>query len=167
VAAAGRGPVGPERFRRVLGTVAAPVSVVTTLDEDGPHGTTVSAFCSLSLRPPMVLVALDRSSDLLAMIERTRRFGVNVLARGQERFAQRFARKGRDKFDGVEWQEEDGLPRLPDAQAWLACEVADLLPGGDHVIATGHVVGAEHRNVEPLVYKERTFWALAEPGPGG
>lgn len=153
----------PERFRRVLGTVAAPVSVVTSLDEDGPHGTTVSAFCSLSLSPPMVLVALDRDSDLLALIDRTRRYGINVLARGQERFAERFARKGRDKFAGVDWAPDDDLPRLPGAQAWLACEVSDLLPGGDHVIATARVVNAEYREAEPLVYQERTFWALAEP----
>jgi flavin reductase (DIM6/NTAB) family NADH-FMN oxidoreductase RutF len=155
--------IDPERFRRVLGTVAAPVSIVTSLDEDGPHGTTVSAFCSLSLKPPMVLVALDRNSDLLALIERTRRYGINVLTRGQERFAQRFARKGRNKFTGVEWHFEDGLPRLPDTQAWLACDVADLVPGGDHVIATGRVFSAEHRETAPLVYQERTFWALAAP----
>jgi len=156
--------VDPELFRRVLGTVAAPVSVVTSHGDDGPHGTTVSSFCSLSLRPSMVLVALDRSSDLLALIERSGRYGINVLARGQERFAERFARKGRDKFDGVDWEpEHGGLPRLPGVQAWLACEVGELLPGGDHVIATGLVVGADYREAEPLVYQERTFWALAEP----
>ena len=156
--------IDPQLFRRVLGTVAAPVSVVTSRGDDGPHGTTVSAFCSLSLQPPMVLVALDRSSDLLALIERSRRYGINVLARGQEAFAQRFARKGRDKFAGVEWKpEHGGLPRLPGVQAWLACDVGELLPGGDHVIATGHVVGADYRETEPLVYQERTFWALAEP----
>lgn len=155
--------IDPELFRRVLGRVAAPVSVVTAHEDAGPHGTTVSAFCSLSLQPPMVLVALDRSSDLLGLIERTGRYGINVLARGQEPFAERFARKGRGKFEGVEWHPERGLPRLPGIQAWLACDVGELLPGGDHVIATGHVVGADHREAEPLVYQERTFWALAEP----
>lgn len=159
------GSVEPEGFRRVLGTVPAPVSVVTSIDGDGPHGTTVSAFCSLSLRPPMVLVALDRRSELLALIERAGRYGINVLARGQEEFAERFARKGRDRFEGIDWQREGGLPRLPGTQAWLACEVGDLLPAGDHVIATGHVTSAEGRDAEPLVYQERTFWALAEPLP--
>lgn len=154
--------VDPELFREVLGTVTAPVSVVTSLDPEGPHGSTVSAFCSLSLRPPMVLVALDRDSALLGRIERTRRYGVNVLARGQEELAERFARKGSDKFAGIEWSRDQGLPRLPGTQAWLACEVDELLPGGDHLIATAQVVGADHREAEPLVYQERTFWALAD-----
>jgi flavin reductase (DIM6/NTAB) family NADH-FMN oxidoreductase RutF len=155
--------VHPDRFRTVLGTVPAPVSVVTSIDGGRPHGTTVSAFCSLSLHPPMVLVALARDSDLLALIKRTGRYGINVLARGQESFAEHFARKGPDKFAAVEWHEDSGLPRLPGTQAWLACEVGDLLPAGDHVIATGHVTDVDHRDAEPLVYKERTFWALAEP----
>lgn len=154
--------VHPGLFRRVLGSVPAPVSVVTSADEQGPHGTTVSAFCSLSLEPPMILVALDLDSDLLSLIQRVGRWGVNVLARGQEGLAERFARKGADKFADVPWHDERGLPRLPSAQAWLACVTSELIPGGDHAIATGHVASADCRDAEPLVYHERTFWALAE-----
>lgn len=72
--------VGPEVFRQVLGGVPTPVSVVTTMGGGRPHGTTVSAFCSLSLEPPLVPVALDRASDLLALVRRTQRFAVNLLA---------------------------------------------------------------------------------------
>ena len=66
-----------------------------------PHGTTVSAFASLSLRPPMVLVSLDAGSDLLVMVRETERFGVNILGSDQSPLAMGFARKGSTKFDGV------------------------------------------------------------------
>lgn len=73
----------PDRFRKVMASVVTPVSVVTAMsggEGDGlPHRTTVSAFASLSMNPPMVLVSLDRASDLLALVRQTGRFGVNVL----------------------------------------------------------------------------------------
>jgi flavin reductase (DIM6/NTAB) family NADH-FMN oxidoreductase RutF len=150
--------VDPARFREVLGAVAAPVTVVTALRDGRPHGTTVSAFCSLSLQPPLVIASLDRGSELLAIVRDTRRFGINVLRQGQEEHALRFARKSRDKFAGLDWEEDRELPRLPGASAWIACRAQRMLPGGDHVIVTGLVEHAErwpeHR---PLVYCERAF----------
>src|ERR1700733_15879039 len=79
-------------FRDLMAAVCAPVTVVTTADEAGPHGATVSAFASLSLRPPLVTVALDRRSALLASILGTGRLGVNVLGAGDDEVALRFAR---------------------------------------------------------------------------
>ena len=105
--------------------VATPVSVVTAVAGDGvPHGTTVSAFASLSMDPPMVLVSLDRGSDLLALVRETGRFGVNVLGSTQSALALSFARKGPDKFTDVEWvTSTTASPGCPDAPGWLACEV--------------------------------------------
>src|SRR5438105_11403406 len=89
-----------DAFREVMASVCTPVSVVTAMADHLPHGTTVSAFASLSLDPPMVLVALDRGSDLLALVRRTGRFGLNVLSGAQSHLALRFARKGGTaKFD--------------------------------------------------------------------
>ena len=83
-----------EEFRAVMAGVATPVSVVTTLTDGRPHGTTVSAFASLSMDPPMVLVSLDRGSGLLARLAVGGVFGVNVLGRDQAPLALAFARKG-------------------------------------------------------------------------
>lgn len=116
-------------FRTVMAAVCTPVSVITALDGDRPHGTTVSAFASLSLEPPMVLVALDLGSDLLALVRRTGRFGLNVLSAAQSGLAEVFARKGADKFAGVRWTDDGGLPRLDATAGWLACEVDTLVPG--------------------------------------
>lgn len=148
----------PASFREVMASVATPVSVITALCDGLPHGTTVSAFASLSMDPPMVLVSLDRCSDLLARVQRTRRFGVNVLGAGQADVALAFARKGgAGKFDGIAWQTDSGLPRLPGAPGWLACDVSALVDGGDHVIALGTVVAAECLDVPPLTYHGRVF----------
>lgn len=146
-----------DAFRNVMAGVCTPVSVITALDGERPHGTTVSAFASLSMTPPMVMVALDAGSDLLALVRSTRKFGVNVLGADHAHHALTFARKGADKFAGVEWMLADDSPRLTGVPGWLACEVADLVPGGDHVIVLGDVVSAATTPGDPLTYHSRIF----------
>lgn len=146
------------RFREVMASVCTPVSVVTSMAGGLPHGTTVSAFASLSMDPPMILVSLDRDSDLLALVRETGRFGVNVLGSSQARLAVNFARKGgAGKFAGVDWHVEAGVPRLPGAGGFLACEVASLVTGGDHVVVLGTVVAANAIAGPPLTYHARAF----------
>jgi flavin reductase (DIM6/NTAB) family NADH-FMN oxidoreductase RutF len=145
-----------EVFRHAMAQVCTPVSVVTTFDSR-PHGTTVSAFTSLSMEPAMVLVSLDRQSDLLSELARIRRFGVNVLSSGQSALALRFARKGVDTFDGLEWHEEEGRPRFTGAAVWLGCRLERLVSGGDHQVAFGEVTAIHVNEARPLVYHARTF----------
>ncbi|MGB8405618.1 MAG: flavin reductase family protein [Mycobacterium sp.] len=149
--------VNAEGFRDAMAQLPGPVSVITAQAGSRPHGTTVSAVISLSLTPPMVLVSLDRRSDLLAIIADTRTFGVNVLSASQIDLALRFAGKGAGKFDGVACDLVDGAPRLPDTSAWLRCTVSDLVDGGDHVVVLGAVTGADSAPVTPLIYHARTF----------
>ncbi|MCP2256001.1 Flavin reductase like domain-containing protein [Prauserella aidingensis] len=78
-------------FRDLMADVCALVTVVTTEDDDGPHGATVTSFASLSATP-LVTVALDRRSALLSRILSSRRFGVNVLASADDEMALSFAR---------------------------------------------------------------------------
>jgi flavin reductase (DIM6/NTAB) family NADH-FMN oxidoreductase RutF len=145
-----------------MASVCTPVTVVTAIMDGRPHGTTVSAFSSLSLRPPMVLVALNRQSRLLRLIRTTGRFGVNVLGSGQAELALAFARSGDDRFDRVAWTTDCGLPRLPDTVAWLACEIVHAVDGGDHMIALGQVIDASHQQeLDPLTYYQRAFGSYA------
>ena len=88
------------RFRDAMATVCTPVAVVTAMDGHRPHGTTVSAFASLSMTPPSLLVSLDRGSELLGLVLGSGFFGMNVLGSSQSGLAGKFARKGADKFDG-------------------------------------------------------------------
>lgn len=153
--------ISSAEFKAALSAVCTPVTVVTTVHDERPHGTTVSSFCSLSLDPPMVLVSLDRSSELLRLICQSGRYGVNVLAGHQSDIAQAFARKGNDKFAGIGHEIVAGLPRILGASVWLQCRLAELVDGGDHVIVLGAVERAGQEPSEPLMYHDRTFRALA------
>ncbi|GIG88037.1 flavin reductase family protein [Plantactinospora endophytica] len=147
-----------DEFREVMAHVCTPVSVVTAVSGGLPHGTTVSAFASLSMNPPMVLVSLGRHSDLLAVVRATRCFGVNVLASEQSALALNFARKGgTGKFAGVPWQSDGGVPRIPGAAGFLACRVSQLVEGGDHVVLLGEVLSARPTRARPLTYHNRAF----------
>jgi len=144
-------------FREVMARVCTPVAVITAFDDARPHGTTVSAFTSLSMGPPMILVSLDRGSDLLAIVRRTGEFGVNVLAHDQADVAMRFARKGADKFDGIGWTESARVPRISGSAGWLACTTETLVDGGDHVVVLGNIVETGLTPAAPLTYHDRVF----------
>lgn len=144
-------------FKSIMGTLCKTVTVVTTMAGDRPHGTTVSAFSSLSLEPAMISVALDRKSRLLAYAEQTGRIGVNFLGTEQGDLALAMAGKGQDKFDSVDWSLCDGLPRIGGALGWLACDIAQFVPGGDHVVLFGTVTHTAHEKGLPLVYGHKLF----------
>lgn len=149
--------VAGDLFRNIMSGVAAPVTVVTTLSNGRPHGTTVSAFSSLSMDPPLILVSLDNASDLLATVKQTRRMGINVLQKDQGQLALNFARKGEGKFADIEWSNQHASPRLVGVKAFMCCEVVEIVPGGDHCILLGAVEAGEVSPGEPLTYFERSF----------
>ena len=149
--------VTDQSFRDLMAGVCAPVTVVTTAIDGIPHGATVSAFTSLSLRPPMVTIALDRNSVLLSRILEVGRLGVNVLGRAQDDLALAFAGRVTDRFAGVEWRMEHGLPRLLEAPGWMVCDLAGTVEGGDHVLLLAEVVECATVVAAPLVYGHRTF----------
>lgn len=149
--------VDAETFRDSMARVCAPVTIVATVGFDGPYATTVSAFTSLSLDPPMVVVSLGKQSTLLTHVRASRRISVNVLARDQDDLAMRFARSGEDKFNGVTWQLRDGLPQFPGTATWLSCRVDRFVDGGDHAILIATVAQAEISDLPPLVYAQHKF----------
>ncbi len=145
-------------FRQAMSAVCTPVSVVTSYIDGLPYGTTVSAFSSLSMDPPMILVSLDRASLLLETLQLGSEFGLNVLAETQSAVALRFATKaGTGKFAELDWFLHGGVPRLPEVGVFVACRVADLVPGGDHVIVLGDVLTVDSAESAPLTYHSRKF----------
>lgn len=149
--------VSDQQFRDLMAGVCAPVTVVTATDGGQPFGATVSAFASLSLNPPMVTVALDRASVVLGKIVATGRLGVNVLGRAQDGLALTFAKRGVDRFAGVEWGVDHGLPRLVEAPGWMACSLVRVVDGGDHLLLMARVEHCSTSVAAPLVYGHRTF----------
>ncbi|MFW0795035.1 flavin reductase family protein [Gordonia sp. CPCC 205515] len=146
-----------DSLRDVMGGVCTPVAVVTTVVEGRPHGTTVSAFTSLSMHPPMVMISLDRNSNTLRAIQDAGHFGLNILGAREHHLARQFATKNDDKFATVDWRVSGRSARLTDAYGWVACSVHSTADGGDHVIVTGNVIDAELVDGQPLTYHRRSF----------
>jgi flavin reductase (DIM6/NTAB) family NADH-FMN oxidoreductase RutF len=138
------------------------VTVVTAMGAEGPSGLTANAVVSLSLDPPLMLACLDRGSRTLRAVESAGRFGVNVLGAGHEDLARAFSTKvpQPEKWDGVAWTERAGIPALDEALVWVACDLEDVLTGGDHVITTGSVLEVESTDGDPLVFHQGAYRAL-------
>ncbi len=152
-------PVDEVLFRRTMERFASGVTVVTTAHDAEIAGTTVSAFSSLSLRPPLVLVCLDEASATRRLIAHSGVFGVNVLAHDQEPLAESFARNRKEgdphQFDGVAFRTcVTGSPLLEGCHAFVDCRVVATYEGGDHRIYVGHVVFLDPHDddSQPLVY---------------
>jgi flavin reductase (DIM6/NTAB) family NADH-FMN oxidoreductase RutF len=147
--------VGPREFRAALGQFAAGVTVVTTRDGAGrPLGLTVTAFSSVSLEPPLVLVCVDNRSEANAGFRDSKLFGVSVLNEDQQAVSRRFAAGGPAKFDGFELSAgRNGVLLVPGALAHLECRVVAAHPGGDHTIYVGEVLTLAAWPGRPLVHQ--------------
>jgi|SRR5215471_2790701 len=122
------------------------VTITTTIDDNGLRwGFTASAFSSLSLEPPLILVCLNAAAKCHETFVRTKSFAVNLLSTRHEQLARRFATRGSDKFQGANFKPgHTGSPILSDAVASLECVMHATMPAGDHTILIGKVV---HANV--------------------
>lgn len=144
-------------FRAAMASFPAGVTVITTSVEGRHSGTTVSAFSSLSLSPPLILVCLGSTSRTLDAVLKSRQFCVNILGAGQESLAYNFARsvgQAEARFHDVAFDfSPAGLPVLRGCAATLECRLSERLPGGDHDILIGR---PQHIFVDldraPLVY---------------
>lgn len=145
--------IDQHEFRQALSRFATGVTVVTTYDGVKPAGLTVSAFTSLSLAPPLVLICIDRRARSHDAIALAGAFAVNVLTDRQEPVARRFAARDGEKFPPGSYRlSERGLPLLADVLATIECRLVNMLPGGDHSIYVGEVLEASVKPGQPLLY---------------
>lgn len=153
------------RFRHVLGHFATGVAVITADGPHGPAGMVVSSFTSVSLEPPLVAFLPDKSSTSWPEISAAGTFCVNILSAGQEKLCAQFARKGGDKFDGVDWSAAPtGAPILNGVMAWIDCELTQTVESGDHYIAIGRVLQLEAAEIgAPLVFFQGGYQHLELP----
>jgi 3-hydroxy-9,10-secoandrosta-1,3,5(10)-triene-9,17-dione monooxygenase reductase component len=143
-----------DAFRAVLGRFASGVTVVTSLNKDGQdEGMTVSAFCSLSLDPPMVLFCVDRGASMYDSLASAPDFIVNILSETQEPLARRFSGTDPNRFDGIGYSRGvSGVAILDDVLGYLECSRAAAHQGGDHCIYLGKVEAAYSGEGRPLLY---------------
>jgi len=158
-----RPDIGPAEFRQLLGRFATGVTVLTALDAGGrPHGMTANSLSSISLDPPLVLVAIEKIAVMHRVITVAPSFVVNILAAGQEALSRRFARKEDDKFDGVGYTlTPDGIPLFEGTLAHIECARFAVHDAGDHTIVIGRVTGGTAREGRPLAYFRGGYTGLA------
>ena len=155
--------IDPHRFREVMSSFPSGVVVLTAFGDDGrPRGLTVSAFCAVSLDPPLALVCIDKTSNTLPAVQHTGGFTANILATGREQLARRMATKLTDKFDGLGWLKPDspiGGPILAgDSAAYAVCTLRDTIEAGDHWVLIGLVTEGRHVDgLTPMVFSRRRY----------
>jgi len=155
--------IDTKRFRDIMSAFPSGVVVLTAFGADSkPRGLTVSAFCPVSLDPPLVLACVDKTSNTLPAVQHAAGFTANILASGREQLARRMASKLTDKFDGISWQRPDGPIGGPvlvaDSAAYATCELHKTIEVGDHWILVGLVHGgAVNEGVAPLVFSRRAY----------
>ena len=147
-----------------MGHFATGVTVVTTGGDAGLHGMTANAVASLSLDPPLVLVAVDKRAITLEYIKENQCFAVNILRLDQEKLSRRFAVPGPKDFSDLKTTNAaTASPILADCLAFVDCKVVEILPGGDHEIFVGEILAGEHHGGEPLLYYAAGYRRLAAP----
>ena len=163
-------PIDSEGFKDALAQFASGVTVITVNGDAGPHGMTASAFCSVSLSPPLVLVCVKKGNSMWGKLKQSRGFAVNVLSGDQEALSNRFAGglvdeagnwkpwpEERSKFQDLDYRSapESHAPILAGTLAGLDCIHEQEIEAGDHTVFIGRVMTAQavsRQEGKPLVY---------------
>ncbi|MDB5446487.1 MAG: flavin reductase family protein [Phenylobacterium sp.] len=146
---------GPAEWRAAMGSFPSGVTVVTSWVDGAPFGSTVSAFSSVSLEPPLLLVCLDLKNPMCRAIPVCGVFGVNILGEDGQDLARRFAfTPEAERFEDLAFRAEGGgAPQLDAAPVFIDCVVHEIITAGDHLVIVGQGVRTDHRSATPpLVY---------------
>jgi 3-hydroxy-9,10-secoandrosta-1,3,5(10)-triene-9,17-dione monooxygenase reductase component len=152
------------QLRSALGTFATGVTIITTRSPAGADvGLTVNSFNAVSLDPALVLWSLDKRSSNLPAFMASASFAVHVLAASQRGLAERFARKGADKFAGLGVSRSlHGDPVLEGCAARFECRTTQRHEGGDHWIFIGEVMALRNHGRPPLLFHSGRLTTLCE-----
>jgi flavin reductase (DIM6/NTAB) family NADH-FMN oxidoreductase RutF len=160
-----RRPPDQTQFRYTLGHFPVGVTVMTTCVGERLHGMTVSAFCSVSLEPLLVLVCVEKVTHMHQLVEQSRVFAVNVLGAGDEATSRFFADdarlRGPEFIPGSYRAGATGCPILNQATAYVEARVRQSYDGGDHTIFLGEVVALDVTSENPpLVFYRGGYTTL-------
>jgi flavin reductase (DIM6/NTAB) family NADH-FMN oxidoreductase RutF len=152
-------------FRRTLGMFATGVTVITTQSGDQVHGMTANAFMSVSLRPPLVVISVDRRAKMHALLHEGRRYGISVLADEQRALSDRFAGRTGEGTEEVEFEVVHETPLVRGALAHLVARVVRSYWGGDHSLFLGQIEYARYGEGQPLLFQGGRYQHLLERAP--
>ena len=152
-------------FRRTLGMFATGVTILTTRSGEQIHGMTANAFMSVSLRPPLVLISIDRRTRMYGLLHEGRRFGVSVLEAHQTGLSDRFAGRTRDDLPEPRFQIVRDTPLVEGALAHLVARVVRSYWGGDHSLFLGQVEYAHYGTGRPLLFHGGRYERVVQHSP--
>lgn len=160
--------IEPLHFRQALGHYASGITVITSSIDGEPIGFTCQSFYSVSMSPPLVSFSVMSNSASYPQIRTAGRFAVNILSGEQVSVSDQFARRGTDKWRGIEWQPSPlGNPIIAGSLHWLDCEIHAEHVAGDHLIVIGEVKALNLQEAtarQPLLYFKGQYRNLAAHG---
>jgi flavin reductase (DIM6/NTAB) family NADH-FMN oxidoreductase RutF len=159
----GQDPVAA--FRKTLGMFATGVTVITTQADEQVHGMTANAFMSVSLRPPLVTISVDRRAKMHALLHEGRRYGISVLSDDQRALSDRFAGRTAEGGGEVEFDLVHETPLVRGALAHLVARVVRSYWGGDHSLFLGQVEYARYGEGRPLLFHGGRYEHLLARAP--
>ncbi|WP_242456345.1 flavin reductase family protein [Mycolicibacterium sp. P1-18] len=149
----------PAMMKQVNRLFVTGITVVTALDDDTPRGLAVNAFASISLDPPMVMVAVQHTSSTHDCLYRANHLAINILSVDQLDVVNRFAVKSDDKFAGLDWRPgPHGSPLIGRSAATMEAEIRERLHASTHTVFMCRVVHAEVEERAPMVYSAGKFF---------
>lgn len=162
--------IDPRSFRDALGHYASGITIIAGLEGDEPVGFTCQSFYSVSTEPPLVSFSVMLNSTTYPRIRATGKFSVNVLSGAQQDISNQFARKGTDKWSGIDWNPtRNSNPIISETVMWLDCDIVSEYEAGDHYIVVGRVneISSPEWNKEhPLLFFKGQYRHLVEIEPG-
>lgn len=151
------------RFREVLAHLPTGVTIITAHTPEGPTGLAANSFTSVSLDPPLILFCPAKSSSTWPLIRDAGKFCVNVMAGHHRDLVGQFARKGAERFAGVDYESHDEGPVLTEAVAWLTCRIQSETDAGDHTIVVAEVTRLDAvSDRHPLVFLRGRYGLFQE-----
>jgi 3-hydroxy-9,10-secoandrosta-1,3,5(10)-triene-9,17-dione monooxygenase reductase component len=156
----------PRHFRDALSHFCSGITILAAIVDSVPVGLTCQSFFSVSLEPPLVAIAVSKSSTSFPKVRGAPVFSITVLAQSQEHISSAFAHSGTDKWQGITWQPGTfGAPLIDGSLAWLACSVRDVVDAGDHVLVLANVLDLNYEpNAQPLLYFRSEYRNLDHRG---
>jgi flavin reductase len=154
-----------DAFRVTMRRAAAGVAIITTSQGGVDYGMTATAFASVSMAPPMLLIVVNETASLYGPLCKSKRFCINILGADQENIGRRFSTKPSDqsRFQSGQWLRDAHSPaRLLEATGWIDCAVDSIVHAATHAIFIGRVIDARSFAAKPLVYFDGRYAQLSE-----
>lgn len=152
-----------ETFRRLRGRIACGIGILTARDGERDVGMTVSAFCTVSLSPPLLLVCIDHTASMHQLLLTYPKLGLSIISSEHEAHSRRFADKNSpNRFEGLPFTRgQSDVMLLDNATAHLECQPTRHLEAGDHTIFILEVERGVVRDARPLLYYRGSYAQLA------